>query len=155
MRIIKGNLIDLAEAGEFDVIVHGCNCFNTMGSGIAREIRERYPEAYEADAATEKGDKNKLGTYTSYNTGKFTIVNAYTQYTFWLPTDQFEYDAFQLLLNNLAIDFPDSRFGFPLIGCGLAGGNKQKIIDMIDGFGIVLLFQGGEVTIVEFNGETK
>jgi hypothetical protein len=28
----KGNLLDLAEAGEFDIIVQGCNCFNAMGA---------------------------------------------------------------------------------------------------------------------------
>ena len=44
----KGNLIDMAEAGKFHIIVHGCNCFNTMGSGIAKEIRNRYPRAYES-----------------------------------------------------------------------------------------------------------
>ena len=35
MKIIKGNLISLALAGEFEVIIHGCNCFCTMGAGIA------------------------------------------------------------------------------------------------------------------------
>ena len=50
LKHTKGNLIDLAEQGEFDVIVHGCNCQNTMGSGIAKEIKERYPLAYRADS---------------------------------------------------------------------------------------------------------
>ena len=39
LKHTKGNLLDLAEAGEFDIVVQGCNCFNTMGGGIAREIR--------------------------------------------------------------------------------------------------------------------
>ena len=38
MNIVKGNLVTLALAGEFDVIIHGCNCFNTMGSGVAKDI---------------------------------------------------------------------------------------------------------------------
>jgi hypothetical protein len=29
LKRAKGNLIDMAEQGEFDVIVHGCNCLNT------------------------------------------------------------------------------------------------------------------------------
>ena len=33
MRTIEGDLIGLAKAGHFDVIVHGCNCHNTMGRG--------------------------------------------------------------------------------------------------------------------------
>lgn len=35
MKTIKGDLIQLALANEFDVIIHGCNCFCTMGKGIA------------------------------------------------------------------------------------------------------------------------
>ena len=31
MKTIEGNLISLAKAGQFDVIVQGCNCFCTMG----------------------------------------------------------------------------------------------------------------------------
>ena len=35
MNIVKGDLIKSAKEGQFDVIIHGCNCFNTMGAGIA------------------------------------------------------------------------------------------------------------------------
>ncbi len=35
LNIINGDLIDLAKNGNFDVIIHGCNCFRTMGVGIA------------------------------------------------------------------------------------------------------------------------
>jgi O-acetyl-ADP-ribose deacetylase (regulator of RNase III) len=31
MKVIKGDLIQLAKDGKFDLIVHGCNCFCTMG----------------------------------------------------------------------------------------------------------------------------
>ena len=43
MNTIKGDLIDLAIEGKFDLIVHGCNCFNTMGKGIAKSIRQNFP----------------------------------------------------------------------------------------------------------------
>ena len=39
---IKGDLIELAKAGEFDVIAHGCNCFNAQKSGIARQMAEEF-----------------------------------------------------------------------------------------------------------------
>jgi len=35
MKYAQGNLIDLALAGEFDLIAHGANCFCTMGEGLA------------------------------------------------------------------------------------------------------------------------
>ena len=41
MNIVKGCLIELAVEGNFDVIVHGCNCFNTMGAGIAKQIKKK------------------------------------------------------------------------------------------------------------------
>ena len=68
---------------QFDVIVHGANCFNTMGAGIAGQIARKYPQAYKADADFEipVGSINRLGTfsYTSIEK-KGVIINAYTQY---------------------------------------------------------------------------
>ena len=49
MQTEKGDLIQKARAGEFDVIVHGCNCFCTMGAGIAKTIKQVFPAAYLAD----------------------------------------------------------------------------------------------------------
>jgi O-acetyl-ADP-ribose deacetylase (regulator of RNase III) len=149
----KGNLLDLAEAGEFDIVVQGCNCFNTMGGGIAREIRERYPVVASVDMETLKGDYRKLGNWTECNAGetnRFTIINAYTQYNMSQGTDVFEYIAFQLILEKLAFAFPGKRFGLPYIGCGLAGGEKETIVDMIDVFAGRIALEGGTVTLVEF-----
>ena len=155
MKVIKGNLLDLAEQGEFDVIVHGCNCYNTMGSGIARQIRERFPEAWMADQATPEGDVNKLGTISVAQdpTGRFLIVNAYTQYRFnrnGETADVFEYTAFQLILEKMLKRIPNNRFGFPMIGMGLAGGNKERILAMLEDFSQKVEAEGGTVTLVEF-----
>jgi O-acetyl-ADP-ribose deacetylase (regulator of RNase III) len=38
MKEIEGDLIDLAKRGHFDVVTHGCNCFCTMGAGIAPQM---------------------------------------------------------------------------------------------------------------------
>jgi O-acetyl-ADP-ribose deacetylase (regulator of RNase III) len=153
LKHTKGNLIDLAEQGAFDVIVQGCNCYNTMGSGIAREIRERYPEAYEADCRTEKGDIMKLGNWTEYDTGAFKIINAYTQYGFnsgGSTFDLFEYTSFQLILQKLFAEYGKQDIGLPYIGMGLAGGDKEKIIKMIEDFAEQVDALGGSVTLVEF-----
>lgn len=154
LKRIKGDLIKLAKNGEFDVIVHGCNCFCIMGSGIARQIKEQYPEAYEADCATIKGDKSKLGDFTFADTDDgFIIVNAYTQYDFnraGETVDHFDYDAFESVLNALSEDMGDLRFGFPYIGMGLAGGNKEKILELLEKFSLDVEDQGGVATLVEY-----
>lgn len=158
----KGNLLDLAEAGQFDIIVHGCNCKNTMGSGIAKEIKERYPSAAIVDTAAHRDALSEielLGNYSytwengnSY-TGKFIIVNAYTQLDYWpRGKDHFQYESFQLILRKLAITFKGKRFGFPYIGMGLAGGNKDSIMTMLEVFAMSVAADGGSVTLVEFDG---
>jgi O-acetyl-ADP-ribose deacetylase (regulator of RNase III) len=152
LKHTKGNLLDLAEAGEFDVVVQGCNCFCRMGSGIAKEIRARYPNAYQVDMLTNEGDIKKLGTWTDANAGKFWIINAYTQFaTATKPgEDVFEYTAFELILQKLAYEYSGKRIGLPYIGMGLAGGNKETILDMIEEFANNVSATGGTVTLVEF-----
>ena len=160
--MIKGDLLAMAEAGKFDVIVQGCNCFNTMGSGIARSIREKWPQAYEADCTTLSGDKEKLGTFTMAvarvaDNKILGILNAYTQFGFNKPgesNDVFEYEAFQKFLNTIAdaLVLGDQAIsvGFPLIGCGLAGGDKTRILAMIEEFSQKITTVNGTVTVVEF-----
>lgn len=163
LKHAKGNLIDMAEQGLFDIIVHGCNCQNTMGSGIAKEIRERYPIAYLADSqfGAFAVPINLLGNFSvAQGAGspefghRFSIVNAYTQVDYNKKgeefIDRFEYDSFKLILRKLASSYPDKRFGFPYIGMGLAGGNGIRIIGMLEDFGREVKKTGGSVTLVEF-----
>lgn len=152
LKHTKGNLLDLAEAGEFDIVVQGCNCFNTMGGGIAKEIRERYPSVAYVDQQTQKGDYMKLGNWTWDIAGsnEFILINAYTQYNMSTGEDVFEYAAFELILQKLLHAYGDKRIGFPYIGMGLAGGNKDIILQMIEGFASDVTAKGGSVTLVEF-----
>jgi len=84
VKLIKGDLLQLADEGNFDAIAHGCNCYCVMGIGLAKQIKKKYPEAYAADLKTTPGDRSKLGNYTyaSYNDNSFTVFNAYTQYRY-------------------------------------------------------------------------
>lgn len=138
MEVIKGNLITLAEEGVFSVIVQGCNCFCTMGAGLAKEIRKRYPEAYHVDCTTQKGDASKLGGYsyvkvTCERTGrKFYIVNAYTQFTYGSGITQSNYNAIRRAFNMIGKEFFLAKIGYPKIGAGLGGGDWNIIKKIID-----------------------
>ena len=62
-REIQGDLIELALAGEFDVITHGCNCFCTMGAGIAVSMKNTFQcDTFKMEDVSQKGNINKLGT---------------------------------------------------------------------------------------------
>lgn len=154
LQRVTGNLVDLAEAGRFNIIVHGANCFKTMGSGIAKEIRARYPDAYETDLVYgQQGDYNKLGNFSVMLGKRFNIINAYTQYDYNRGGDNkvhFDYVAFELILRKLAYKYPTCQFGFPLIGCGRAGGNPVLVIEQLERFASQLQSTGGGATLVEF-----
>ena len=136
MERIEGDLLDLAEAGRFDVIVHGCNCFHAMGAGIARAIAARWPAALEADRRTPEGDRAKLGTLStaevSVDGRPLDIVNAYTQFEAGGPGRLADYDAIAACFVEVARRFGDARIGYPMIGAGLAGGDWAEIAPRID-----------------------
>lgn len=105
---IQGDLIKLAEAGEFDVITHGCNCHCVMGAGIAPLMARAFnADKFYLEGAYYRGDINKLGgidyDYAYIQSGqvikphlndierrfleeqgchKITVVNSYSQYGF-------------------------------------------------------------------------
>lgn len=137
MKTIAGDLVALALAGEFDVIIHGCNCQCTMGAGIAKGIKQTFPAAYKADLATERGDRDKLGMYSSAEVlvgedQPLIIVNGYTQLDFRRrKMPNVDYDAIRSVLKAVKTDFPDKRIGYPAIGAGLAGGDWEVIGEII------------------------
>lgn len=154
MNIIKGDLIELAKQGVFDLIVHGCNCFHTMGGGIAKVIKKTWPSAYQVDLATIKGDYNKLGNFTftvePIKDKNLIIINAYTQFhynSFGQKTDLFEYAAFELILQKINHNYPNLHIGLPMIGMGLAGGDSTRILTIIEDFSNMYK---GKVTLVKY-----
>ena len=136
MKTIKGDLIKLALQGNFDVIIHGCNCFNTMGSGIAKQVRSELPEAWEADQLTVKGDKSKLGLYTraliELPESTFTVINAYTQYKYGTDRMHVDYKAVRSIFKNIKVWYTGKRIAYPMIGAGLAGGDWEVISNIIN-----------------------
>ena len=160
MRTIKGDLVKLAAKGDFNVIVHGCNCFNTMGGGIAAQIAKRFPEAARVDQLTALGARDKLGSASiamvrgDYEDALM-IVNAYTQYGYGRTGPNVDYDAiervFSTVIYNIACMSDNIRIGIPMIGAGLAGGDWSRINKIIElelhGFNHPNL-----ITLVEYDG---
>ncbi len=136
MQTVRGDLIALARDGAFDVVVHGCNCFNSMGAGIARAIRDAFPEAAAADAATAPGDRAKLGTITAATVRRgaheITVVNAYTQYHYHGEGRLVDYEALRAVMRAVKQRFAGRRIGYPKIGAGLARGDWDVIAAIID-----------------------
>lgn len=106
---VTGNLITLAKEGNYDVISHGCNCWNSMGAGIAPQMADAFGcNKFPMESAEFEGNVNKLGqidigdSYVKKGEGvvayakevtlkpnlidkgyrRMKVVNAYTQFGF-------------------------------------------------------------------------
>ena len=136
MKELIGDAAQLLLDGEFDVLIHGCNCFNVMGSGIAKQIKDMIPGAYIADCATVKGDRSKLGTFSLYHDRdkKFLVVNAYTQYYYSNTECISDYRAIGRVMAQINYRYRGKglRVCYPRIGAGKAGGDWIKIREIID-----------------------
>ena len=129
MKEVSGDLIQLANNGKFDVIVHGCNCECKMGGDIAKQIRQAFSEAWDADCQTTACDPRKIGSFSlaraNVNNGKcLVIVNGYTQL---LAGGQVNYHAVREVMKQVKQNFYGKRIGYPMIGAGLAGGDWDRI----------------------------
>ena len=150
MKVVHGDLVKLALDGRFDVIVHGCNCQCTMGAGIAKTIKQVFPEAYEADLATPKGSREKLGTLSTAtverNGRTLTIVNGYTQLHWRGPGVRLDYDAVRSIMRRVKDSYSGRAIGYPRIGAGLAKGDWGIIAAIIDEE-----LAGEDHTVVEYD----
>lgn len=156
-----GDLIQAATDGEVMAIAHCCNCQVNMGSGIAPQIRLAFPWAWEADQETERGDRQKLGTFslgdpweTGYDEGPL-VYNLYGQFGYGKRryggrdlNYNALYDALSLMAQDLRrYDKGENEafpVGLPMLGAGLAGGDWDIIEMMIKK---TLVAAGFDVTI--------
>lgn len=150
MKEIEGDLIELANQGNFDIIAHGCNCFNTMRSGIAKTIVKTWSIVSTIDNLTEKGDYSKLGNISvcpvKIDNGHYIkVLNCYTQYNYGTDKVNVNYDAIAMCMDKINHYYKGKRIGLPLIGCGLAGGKWDIVKKIIEERLIDL-----DVTIVKF-----
>lgn len=131
---IKGDLLETP----CDVIAHGVNCQNVMGSGVARVLFEKWPivkEAYHQHFLEyDPGEDgiNFLGTIQDFMVnGEYGFINCFTQQYFG-PADKkyVSYDAIYDCFKQIA-DIYD-EVAIPRIGCGLAGGNWEIVKRIIN-----------------------
>lgn len=135
MRTVKfGDILQL----ESGIIVHGCNSHGIMGSGIARQIKEKYPQcfrSYQSHCNSVIREK-LLGSVLDYpvENKNLVICNAITQQDFGGDGKQYVsyraiHTAFQKILKTA--QFYNLDVHYPLIGAGLGGGNWSIISDII------------------------
>jgi O-acetyl-ADP-ribose deacetylase (regulator of RNase III) len=142
INTIKGNVLDTENC----IIAHCVNCQGVMGGGIAREIRQRFPNVYQRYRADYERGLLQLGYVSCVPAGASQdnkmIANCAGQDDFGTHKIQANYDAIRYCFNelNFALEyyFMQSNsslkldLNFPLFGCGLAGGDWNIVSKIID-----------------------
>lgn len=138
IKTIMGDIVDEAEFGEYDVVLHNCNCQRRQGAGVARDIANAWPEVEAADAATPL-TRDKLGTYSMATVTRgdvtFDVYNVYGQY-FWgrRGLQHFSPDMFDRAMEKLAEELKDKaplNILFPAIGSGAGGGQWSTVSEIL------------------------
>lgn len=132
LTYVQGDLLEAPQT----VIVHGCNNKGVMGSGVARQIRARWPIAYDIYHAQFKLLGLALGTLVEVITDDDKIiVNAITQDGFGRDGAKYvDYEAIEqcmTILNMLMPQWGETEAAMPRIGAGLGGGDWQVIEEII------------------------
>lgn len=119
-----GNLLDQTSG----IIVHGCNMQGVMGSGVAKQIKARYPQAYE-DYMTQLRNRDLGDVIFSAVSDTLVIANALTQEYYGLSDKQYvDYSAIEAaLIEVMLFRNPCEDVHMPRIGAGLGGGSWDVI----------------------------
>jgi Predicted phosphatase homologous to the C-terminal domain of histone macroH2A1 len=137
-----GNLFDKyslsVNSDHLHIIVHGCNAQGRMGSGFAKELRERYPAAYEEYKKVHETEGLKLGSTVYYLANQnLLIANAITQEFYGYDGEKYvSYDAIDTVFKDMNDFIAETgrctNLHFPKIGADLGGGCWDVISEIID-----------------------
>lgn len=134
METIKKDIFKCKE----DIICHQTNCLGVMGSGLAKQVKSKYPEVfngYEYLCKTSLA-KDLLGTalICEANNGKY-IANLFGQINYGKVGQYTDYEALRSAFaelkdfakeHNLSIAIPYK------IGCGTGGGKWREVLKIIN-----------------------
>jgi O-acetyl-ADP-ribose deacetylase (regulator of RNase III) len=92
VKEIRGDIIKLFKTGEFDAIIHNCNCCHDFDQNdLSKQIKSDFIKALRVDEQkTLFGCYQKLGTFSVCNAKPGKIINLYTHI---LPGANTEYAA--------------------------------------------------------------
>lgn len=133
INVISGNILDATEK----YICHQVNCRNAMGSGLARQLFEKWPQVkaeYHAVTSVFAVPNDLLGMFYNVRVGKDQfVVNVYGQLDYGRDKTKVytDYTALETAFTSMA-EMLHGDFAFPYgFGCGLANGDWNTVCGLI------------------------
>lgn len=155
--MIKHIQCDIFESGA-DVILHQVNCQGVMGSGVARQVRKKFPGVYNAYKTLCNMMPNrtqllgKVQQVRLLTSGKF-IANLFAQENYGRDGKCYtDYNALKRCLQSVRNYpmFDNQTVAIPyLMGCDRAGGDWNIVYKMIED-----IFSDSDMTVLicEYKG---
>lgn len=138
MKVVNADILD----SDTDVILHQVNCQGVMGSGIAKQIRYKYPNVYyyyKKMCNTHRNSVEMLGTNqyvyveSTVTHKQIAIVNMFAQYRYGYVGRHIDYEALKMCLREINKSCAGKRIAIPyFIGCGLGGGDWNIVHKIIE-----------------------
>jgi O-acetyl-ADP-ribose deacetylase (regulator of RNase III) len=129
----QGNCLDVTHG----IIVHGCNLQGVMSDGFAAQVKKMYPPCFNVYSNALKNGTASLGKVVWYRHNlDLYVANAITQEFYGREINHIytSYDALKTCFRSviglakslkLPVHMPD------MIGCGLGGGHRDTVIEII------------------------
>lgn len=138
MRECKRKQGDLTEATE-DIIIHQVNCKGVMGSGVAKAIRDKFPNVYNEYLVYCKTHKYILGSTQLVQIFNFDdvkapyyCINMFSQDSFGYQRQHTDMVALRQCLCDINEKCKGRTVAFPWkVGCVRGGANWEEVLPMI------------------------
>ena len=134
IRWVSGDLF--ANAYKARAFAHGCNCQGSMGSGIAKGFRQRYPAMYEQYRARCKAEPRQFNLGDAWlwkDRRRPWVFNLGTQEGYWHARASYEAVEQSLRRMRELADAEGLRsIAIPRIGVGYGGLSWKKVRPIIE-----------------------
>lgn len=134
LKYEKGNLV----TGNYVIFCQQVNCKRKMGAGLAKQIRDAYPEVYEEYVKAEQDLGHILPVFT--HDGRI-CINMFAQDDYGTNGQYTDYTAFRTCLKAIRVFLTthhvkkEINIAFPYgIGCKLGGGDWRVVLGLLNDF---------------------
>lgn len=131
IKIIVGDIF----TQPVDALVNPVNCVGVMGAGLAKQMKQRFPDMYREYRELCEDGSLLMGGYSVHAAQYPAIINIPTKYH-WKSSADFEMikESLRAITNahNHRFSLLDIHsVAFPLLGCGLGGLKEQDVLPMM------------------------
>ena len=134
IHFISGDLFSNRHNAQ--ALAHGCNCQGSMGAGVAKGFRERYPEMYEEYRRRCKAEPRAFNLGDAFlwrEAGRPAVFNLGTQERFWHARASYEAIETALGAMKARADAEGiTTIALPRIGVGYGGLSWKKVKGVVE-----------------------